>query len=70
MISLQQLEEAINRARSSHPATGTDACLHPDVAVLGGIYGEMIFRRLKLLNPALLGESQREVLARWCRSMA
>jgi hypothetical protein len=68
MISLQQLEEGINRARSLNPATGSDACLHPEVATLGAIYGEMIFRRLRLLDPVWLEAGQRAMLERWCPS--
>jgi len=65
MISLQQLEEAINDARSCHPATGSDARLHPDVALLGAVYGAMIFRRVKQLDPASLDPEQRVALDRW-----
>jgi len=43
MISLQQLELAINSARQANPSQGADAQLSPDVALLAGLYGRMIF---------------------------
>ena len=65
MISLQQLELAINRARVAHPASGRDARLHEDVSVLGDLYGRMIYGRLKSLALASLSPREHAAWIRW-----
>ncbi|NBO03845.1 MAG: DUF3717 domain-containing protein [Betaproteobacteria bacterium] len=65
MISLQQLEQAINRARASSPSRGTDAQLDPEVSVLAGIYGQMIYYRLKTLALSALSPRELEAWQRW-----
>lgn len=65
MISLQQLEQAINRARAAHPASGKDARLHADVSLLGGVYGQMIYRRLKSMALDLFSPCELEAWHRW-----
>ncbi|MBU3746291.1 MAG: DUF3717 domain-containing protein [Burkholderiales bacterium] len=65
MISLQQLELAINSARQANPSQGADAQLSPDVALLAGLYGRMIFYRLKALPLSSLSQHEFEAWSRW-----
>ncbi|NCW18039.1 MAG: DUF3717 domain-containing protein [Betaproteobacteria bacterium] len=65
MIYLQHLESAINRARAANPASGADARLHADVAVLGAIYGQMIYLRLRSMALRALSPRELEVWQRW-----
>ncbi|MFT3800654.1 MAG: DUF3717 domain-containing protein [Burkholderiaceae bacterium] len=64
-IRIAQLEAAINRARVAQPAVGAESALSADVAVLAGIYGRMIHRRLDHLPVDDLDENERQVAERW-----
>lgn len=64
-IAIGEIEAAINRARGAEPALGIEARLSPDVAVLGALYGRLIWARARSIDPAQLVPREREALERW-----
>jgi hypothetical protein len=64
-LSISQLEAAINRARAVAPASGIEASLSPDVALLARLYGEMIFRHHSHLDVETLSDEEQLALLRW-----
>ena len=64
-LRIGDIEAAINAARLREPAQGSDSTLSADVAVLAGLYGEMIWLRRTQIAVAELSETQRTVLERW-----
>ncbi|MGE0797815.1 MAG: DUF3717 domain-containing protein [Lautropia sp.] len=65
MIPIADLERSINRARSAHPASGSEASLSSDVALLGALYGRLIYRNRVEFAEAELTDMERMALARW-----
>jgi hypothetical protein len=64
-MPLARLERAINRARQAEPAQGHEAALAKDVALLGRVYGRLIWRRAATLQLAEFDEDERAAWDRW-----
>ncbi len=64
-ITLNELEAAINRARTAQPASGAESSLGRDVSVLAGLYGRMIWERLERLDTDEISAPERAALNRW-----
>jgi hypothetical protein len=64
-ITIAQLEQAINRARDAHPASGREFALATEVSLLGTLYGALIFRGQAYVDLDDLPEPQRSALSRW-----
>ncbi len=64
-LTIAQLEQAINRARSREPATGSEYSLSSDVSLLGTLYGRLIFRNRFEFDPETLSAEERDALSRW-----
>ena len=64
-LHIGQVEAAINRARRLSPASGHEATLSKDVALLADVYGSMIYARQDELRLGELDLAHREVLVRW-----
>lgn len=64
-LHIGQVEAAINRARRLLPASGHEATLSKDVALLADVYGSMIYTRQDELRLGELDLAHREVLVRW-----
>lgn len=64
-IRISELEAIINRARSALPAQGAEATLSPDVALLAGIYGRMIYLHQEVIGAEALEPVEQQALARW-----
>jgi hypothetical protein len=62
MLSVQEVEAAINYWREQRPASGN--ALSPEVNALATIYALMIFRGAASVDPATLDERARRLLAR------
>lgn len=62
-ISIERLEQAINRAKSAFPSQ--DSVLSADVLALGDIYGLMIYHRARVLDVSSMGEAAKDALNRW-----
>ncbi len=62
---LARLEQAINRARQAAPAQGAEAALNRDVAILGELYGRLIWRRQPGFRLAELDADEQAAFARW-----
>lgn len=62
---LAVLERIINRARQAAPALGAEAALSRDVAVLGDLYGRLIWRREAGFRLVELDEAERAAVLRW-----
>ena len=65
VVSIAQLESAINAARSAEPADGTASTLSEDVALLAGIYGELIYLNHRAFDCDSLTPDQQRVLTKW-----
>lgn len=65
IITINALEQAINRARHSEPATGHESALSSDVSLLADLYGELIFRGHKAFQADSVSDTHRQVLSRW-----
>lgn len=64
-IPIAQLEAAINRARNALPASGNEAALSRDVALLAALYGRMIFEGRSTLDLEELEDGEQVVLLQW-----
>lgn len=64
-ITIADLEAAINRARAAQPARGVEHALSSDVALLGGLYGRMIFERATELPVDALSDAEQVALLNW-----
>lgn len=62
---LARLERAINRARQAAPAQGAEAALGRDVAVLGRLYGRLIWRRESGFRLSDIEDDECEAYRRW-----
>jgi Protein of unknown function (DUF3717) len=58
-----ELEQAINRARAAAPSVGNEASLSAEVAVLGGLYGRMIFEGAQQVAIDALSVNEKSVLS-------
>lgn len=67
-LTITELEAAINRCARARPPM--NYVLGPDLRVLADIYGDMIYRRLRILELASLSPIQRAVLERWALAAA
>ncbi len=65
IVTINELEQAINRARQSVPATGHESALSADVSLLADLYGELIFRGHKAFRADSVSVRHQEVLERW-----
>lgn len=63
VITIVQLESAINRARDQHPSI--NCVLHRSVKVLAEIYGQMIGQKSSTLELDELPRSIRDEVLRW-----
>lgn len=63
VITIVQLESAINRARDQHPPI--NCVLHWSVKVLAEIYGQMIGQKTSTLELDELPKSMRDEVLRW-----
>jgi Protein of unknown function (DUF3717) len=57
-----QLETLINKMRSTNPASGSEAALSQEVALLAGIYGRLIYFRLSDTEQLTLTSAERDAL--------
>jgi hypothetical protein len=57
-----ELEALINSVRSAHPASGSEAALSREVALLAGIYGRLIYFRLTDTQQLALTAAEQEAL--------
>ncbi len=64
-LTIAELEALINQVRAAAPATGSEQTLSQDVALLGALYGRMIFRRADAVPIDALSDRQRAALSRW-----
>ncbi len=58
-----QLEALINSVRNRHPATGREAALSPEVAVLANVYGRLIYFGLNDTEQLRLSVREQEVIS-------
>jgi hypothetical protein len=64
-ISIAQVEAAINRARTAHPACGAESVLSLELSALAGLYGRMIYERLDRVDVEPLSAAERVALELW-----
>ncbi len=64
-MNINQLEQAINRARETLPPEGKALILSPDVAQLASIYGQMIFEHKTETGELNLTDEQLSLIKRW-----
>lgn len=64
-LTLAQLERAINRARQAQPSLGHESSLNRDVALLGHVYGRLIWRQRSVFRRSDLDRDEQEALTRW-----
>ncbi|MFK7962970.1 MAG: DUF3717 domain-containing protein [Burkholderiaceae bacterium] len=65
IISITDLELAINRARQTEPSVGHEAALSSDVSLLADLYGELIFRGHRAFKADSVTLDHQKALARW-----
>ncbi|NUU03830.1 DUF3717 domain-containing protein [Herbaspirillum robiniae] len=65
MLTLTELEEAINYWRQQRPATGEECALSPEVNALAGVYAMMIYERRHELAAEQLDVQARQLLEAW-----
>jgi len=70
IVSITDLELAINRARQGEPAAGTEAALSSDVSLLADLYGELIFRGHRAFKTDSVSQSHQAALQRWLAASA
>jgi hypothetical protein len=63
VITIVQLELAINRARELHPPI--DYVLHPSVSALAEVYGRMIYERTSLADLDTMPAAIRAEIMQW-----
>lgn len=68
VITIAQLEAAINAARQHSPARQSGQALPNDVNVLAEIYGELIYKGHRAFDLDSLNAAQQTALERWLRS--
>lgn len=65
MISLTDLEAAINYWRIQCPATGEECALSPEVNALAEVYAVLIIEHLPTIAVAAIGQEPRRLLQIW-----
>jgi len=65
MLSLTDLEEAINYWRLQRPATGEECALSPEVNALAGPYAMMIVEGRSEVAVESLGAQARQLVLAW-----
>ena len=65
VVTINDLEQAINRARQSAPASGAESALSRDVSLLADLYGELIFRNHKAFQANSVDDKHQAALSRW-----
>jgi len=65
MLSITDLEEAINYWRLQRPATGEECSLSPEVNALAGLYAMMIFERRNEVTVEALEADARQLVQAW-----
>nr|WP_034382130.1 DUF3717 domain-containing protein [Herbaspirillum sp. CF444] len=65
MISLTELEEAINYWRIQRPATGEECALSPEVNALADVYAVMIIERTHAVDLDAVGKEARQLIDAW-----
>ncbi len=65
VVTINDLEQAINRARQSAPASGSESALSADVSLLADLYGELIFRGHKAFRANTVSDEHQAALSRW-----
>lgn len=65
VITIGQLEAAINRARTAQPASGPESTLTREVSALGGIYGRLIWERRDAIGLEELSKTEQIALQLW-----
>lgn len=62
MITIAQVEFAINHWRTVCPASGEERTLSPEVNALADLYAIMIFQHKNAVDPAVLSDKQKAAL--------
>ncbi|MES2127412.1 MAG: DUF3717 domain-containing protein [Pseudomonadota bacterium] len=62
MLTMQDLEAAINHWRARAPARGNEFALSPEVTALARVYALMIFRHAHTLSTDTLDAATRRLL--------
>lgn len=65
MLTLTELEEAINYWRQQRPATGEECALSPEVNALAGLYAMMIFERRHEVALEQMEVQARQLVESW-----
>lgn len=65
MITLLQIESAINYWRAAKPANETDKAVCREVSILADIYAVMIHHRMQAVDPATFTNEQLIAIAGW-----
>lgn len=65
-VSIQQVSKALERCSAANPTV--DGRLHPEVSILSGVYGTMIFFHAEARQAGDLTDEERQVLQHWLES--
>ena len=65
MLTLTDLEQAINYWRIQRPATGEECALSPEVNALADLYAMMIIERLHEVAPDRIDSVARQLIDAW-----
>jgi hypothetical protein len=65
MITLLQIESAINYWRAAKPANETDKAVCREVSILADIYAVMIHHHMQAVDPATFTNEQMIAIASW-----
>jgi len=65
IISLTELEEAINYWRIQRPATGEECALSPEVNALADVYAVMIIEHTHAVDLDAVGKEARRLIDAW-----
>jgi hypothetical protein len=64
-VTIGDLETAINRARSTQPASGPESVLTLEMATLAALYGRLIWERVESIDFDRLTDGERIALRLW-----
>lgn len=65
LVTVAELEAAINRARAAQPASGSEASLTLEVSTLASLYGRLIWERRDAVALDTLTDAERVALRLW-----
>lgn len=65
LVTVAELEAAINRARAAQPASGSEASLTLEVSTLASLYGRLIWERRDAVALGALTDAERVALRLW-----